>query len=290
MMRNPKAKTQNNSIKRKIYVYEIYCQKKSIDENQKFDYTEKLFNEIEKNKNSIEYNNISDNRWYSVEKVNFSTQFIDCTLICCKYNYMPNLINVEDRSERNSPKKSSEGDKEKTHITIKDNVIAYEQRRNGTSATILMRLMNIAWNNIRDSVDPSISKIILRQVVEDNFLEIINKANRIKNAKFLVSSTLINSEYFNFSNDSGVDDLYTLEIKATRKKSINKTSFIDKIERILAEKEKIEKVTVDIIDEDNNPRVINTEEISKQFNIDVEKNSNGEVIDVDIFSKLKELI
>lgn len=53
-MRNPKAKTQNNSIKRKIYVYEIYCQKKSIDENQKFDYTEKLFNEIEKNKNSIE--------------------------------------------------------------------------------------------------------------------------------------------------------------------------------------------------------------------------------------------
>lgn len=290
MMRNPKAKTQNNSIKRKIYVYEIYCQKKSIDENQKFDYTEKLFNEIEKNKNSIEYNNISDNRWYSVEKVNFSTQFIDCTLICCKYNYMPNLINVEDRSERNSPKKSSEGDKEKTHITIKDNVIAYEQRRNGTSATILMRLMNIAWNNIRDSVDPSISKIILRQVVEDDFLEIINKANRIKNAKFLVSSTLINSEYFNFSNDSGVDDLYTLEIKATRKKSINKTSFIDKIERILAEKEKIEKVTVDIIDEDNNPRVINTEEISKQFNIDVEKNSNGEVIDVDIFSKLKELI
>lgn len=290
MMRNPKAKTQNNSIKRKIYVYEIYCQKKSIDENQKFDYTEKLFNEIEKNKNSIEYNNISDNRWYSVEKVNFSTQFIDCTLICCKYNYMPNLINVEDRSERNSPKKSSEGDKEKTHITIKDNVIAYEQRRNGTSATILMRLMNIAWNNIRDSVDPSISKIILRQVVEDDFLEIINKANRIKNAKFLVSSTLINSEYFNFSNDSGVDDLYTLEIKATRKKSINKTSFIDKIERILAEKEKIEKVTVDIIDEDNNPRVINTEEISKQFNIDVGKNSNGEVIDVDIFSKLKELI
>ena len=287
-MRNPKAKTQNNSIKRKIYVYEIYCQKKSIDENQKFDYTEKLFNEIEKNKNSIEYNNISDNRWYSVEKVNFSTQFIDCTLICCKYNYMPNLINVEDRSERNSPKKSSEGDK--THFTIKDNVIAYEQRRNGTSATILMRLMNIAWNNIRDSVDPSISKIILRQVVEDDFLEIINKANRIKNAKFLVSSTLINSEYFNFSNDSGVDDLYTLEIKATRKKSINKTSFIDKIERILAEKEKIEKVTVDIIDEDNNPRVINTEEISKQFNIDVEKNSNGEVIDVDIFSKLKELI
>lgn len=289
-MRKTKIKTQKNSIKRKIYIYEIYCQKKGIDESQKFDYTEKLFNEIEKNKNSIEYNNISDNRWYSVEKVNFSAQFIDCTLICCKYNYMPNLINVEDRSERNSPKKSSEGDKEKTHITIKDNVIAYEQRRNGTSATILMRLMNTAWNNIRDSVDPSISKIILRQVVEDDFLEIIHKANRIKNAKFLVSSTLINSEYFNFSNDSGVDDLYTLEIKATRKKSINKPSFIDKIERILAEKEKIEKVTVDIIDEDNNPRIINTEEISKQFNIDVEKNANGEVIDVDIFSKLKELI
>ncbi len=284
------ATTKKNSVNRKVFIYEIYCQKEGDGEEQPFTYTYQLFNEIKNNKTAIEYNNTTENRWYSVESVTENTPYLDCVFICCKYNYMPNLIDVGNRIERLSPKKSSEGDKEKTHITLKGNVIAYEQRRNGTSAAVLSRLLNIAWKNIKNFTDPSINKIILRQVIENDFLETIKKANKIKNAKFFVNSTLIGSDFFNFGNDSGVDDLYTLEIKALRKKSIDKTSFIDKIERFFADKEDIEKVTVNIIDEDDNPRVINTEEFSKQFNVIVTKNSKGEVDDSDIFEKLKEVL
>lgn len=50
------------------------------------------------------------------------------------------------------------------------------------------------------------------------------------------------------------------------------------------------KVTVNLNDEDDNPRIINTEEFSKQYNISVEKNEIGEVIAEDMFQKLSGLL
>ena len=289
-MKSTILKNQKNNISRKIYIYEICCIKDSSEEVEKFEHTEQLFKEMDNIKGVLEYNNTVESRWHSVESIVFNGDFCDCTLICCKYNYMPNLIDIKNRSERNSPKSISEGDKEKTHITIKDNIIAYEQRRNGTSATVLSRLMNIAWKNIRNNLDHQIKSIALRQVIDKSFLDTIKKASKIKQAEFLVTSTVLGTDFFNFGNDSEVEDLYTLKIKAKRKKSINKANFIDKIERYLAGEERIEKITASIYDEDNNPRLINTEEFSKQYNISVSKNANGEVIDSDIFEKLKGLI
>ena len=54
--------------------------------------------------------------------------------------------------------------------------------------------------------------------------------------------------------------------------------------------ENVNKITVNIYDEDDNPRIINTDEFSKQFNIIVSKNQNGEIISSDIFTKMRELI
>lgn len=286
------VKQKINTTSKKIYIYEIDCIKNinGIDEVQEFKFTEKLFLEIDKIKSSLSYDNKNNNQWYSIESISIKDNFIDCILVCCKYNYRPNLIDVETRKERQSPKTNSEGDKEKTHITIRDNIIAYEQKRNGTSAAILTKFLNSVWQNIKETVDDSIHSIILKQVLDNNFLETIKKAKDIKNAKFIVESKLLGSDFFNFGNDSGVEDLYTLEIKAKKRQSINKNKFIEKIERILVEKVTISKVTVKINDEDNNPRIINTDFFAKQFNITVEKNKNGEVIDDDIFFKLKNLL
>ena len=79
-------------------------------------------------------------------------------------------------------------------------------------------------------------------------------------------------------------------MKAKKRNEFNKTSFIQKMERILAEGENVNKVTVNIYDEDDNPRIINTEEFSKQFNLVVSKNQNGEIISSDIFTKMRDLI
>ena len=210
--------------------------------------------------------------------------------MCCKYKYRPNLINIQQRTERPSPKTDDEGDKEKTHLLIYNNTIAYEQRRNGTAVSVFSQFLNQAWNQIGAAVDADIRTIVLKQVIDTDFLTKIRNANKVKNAKFIVNSSLVGSSFFNFNEDNGVQDEVVLEIKAKRRHSIDKTSFIDKLERVLAEGETIKKVTVDIYDEDDNHRIINTEEFSKQITINVRKNEYGEIDSEDIFMKLRELV
>ncbi len=280
----------NNSINRKIFLYEIRCRQKGIEGDQEFHYIQQLFQEIQQRGNTLEYNNPIDNRWYAVESITPQNNLINGISVCCKYKYRPNLINIQNKTERVSPKSDFEGDKEKTHFVIKNGIIAYEQRRNGTCISVFSKLLNEAWKQIRNTIDSTITSIVLHQQIDTNFLEIIEKANKIKNAKFVVSSTLIGSEFFNFSGDNGVEDSYVLEVKAKKRHCFDKTNFIEKIERILASEEQVDKVTVSLNDEDDNPRIINTEEFSKQFNICVAKNDIGEVIDEDIFHKLSDLI
>lgn len=281
---------KNDSINRKIFLYEIRCKKKRTENDQEFHYVHQMFNLMQQLGKSLEYNNITDNRWYAIESITIQEDVIKGILVCCKYNYRPNLINIHNKEERVSPKLDAEGEKEKTHFVIKNGIIAYEQRRNGTSISVFSKLMNIAWKRIRSEIDSTINSIVLHQLIDTNFLDIIRNANKIKNAKFIVNSHLIGSDFFNFSDDNGVEDSYVLEVKAKKRHSLDKTNFIEKIERILASGELVDKVTISLNDENDNPRIINTEEFSKQFNIYVKKNSIGEVIDEDIFQKLSELI
>lgn len=280
----------NNSISRKIFLYEIRCKKKRIEDDQEFHYMHQMFHLMQQLGKSLEYDNTTDNRWYAIESITIKEDVIKGILVCCKYNYRPNLINIHNKEERVSPKSDAEGEKEKTHFVIKNGIMAYEQRRNGTSISVFSKLMNKAWKIIRSGIDLTINSIVLHQLIDTNFLDIIKKANRIKNAKFIVNSHLIGSDFFNFSDDNGVEDSYVLEVKAKKRHSLDKAIFIQKIERILASNEQVDKVTISLNDEDDNPRIINTEEFAKQFNICVAKNSIGEVVDEDIFQKLSELI
>ena len=276
-----------NTIARKVVFYEVQCMK---DVEAGFNYLSQVLREIQSNKNNYVYNNTKDNKWYGVESVDFNNGTIEVVLMCCKYKYRPNLINIQQRTERPSPKTDDEGDKEKTHLLIYNNTIAYEQRRNGTAVSVFSQFLNQAWNQIGAAVDADIRSIVLKQVIDTDFLTKIRNANKVKNAKFIVNFSLVGSPFFNFNEDNGVQDEVVLEIKSKRRHSIDKTSFIDKLERVLAEGETIKKVTVDIYDEDDNHRIINTEEFSKQITINVRKNEYGEIDSEDIFMKLRELV
>lgn len=276
-----------NTIARKVFFYEIKCLK---DEESDFDHLSQVLREIQNNKNNYSYNNTKDNRWYGVESVNFNYDTIEVVLVCCKYKYRPNLINIQERTERPSPKTDDEGDKEKTHLLIRHSTIAYEQRRNGTAVSVFSRFLNQAWYQIGEELDGDVRSILLKQVIDTDFLTKIRTANKVKNAKFVVDSSLVGSPFFNFNEDNGVQDEVVLEIKAKRRCSIDKTFFIDKLERVLSEGETVKKVTADIYDEDDNHRIINTEEFSKQITINVSKNEYGEIDTEDIFMKMRDLI
>lgn len=284
------AKNFPNTIQRKIFKYEVYCDKRDEKESIVFPYMEKLLEKLIKNYNLINFNNELDSRWYAIEEVKQNGFQYEVVLINCKYNYRPNLINIENRVERTSPKTDVEGDKEKTHILFYGNTLLFESRRNGTSISIFSRFLNTAWSNIRKTVDPSIDRIVIKQVLDSNFLDMIKSANRVKNIKIVAHSNLIGSEYFNFNDDSGVDDCYTLEIKAKKRNKFDKENLIRKFESLFAEDIKFEKVLVELNDEEGNPRIINTDQFAQQFIVYVEKDANGEINSTKLFEKLKEII
>lgn len=94
----------NNSINRKIFLYEIRCRQKGIEGDQEFHYIQQLFQEIQQRGNTLEYNNPIDNRWYAVESITPQNNLINGISVCCKYKYRPNLINIQNKTERVSPK------------------------------------------------------------------------------------------------------------------------------------------------------------------------------------------
>lgn len=278
-------------IKRKIFQYRIVCQRKSEPDAGEFSHISLLMNEIKAHISQIVYVDTTTDRWYGFDSINKMSTGWQVILANCKFNYRPNLIDINNRLERQSPKNSSEGDKEKTHVIIKtDATIIFEQRRNGTGAFVFNKLLNMAWKKIKNTIDDDIISIQMEQEIDKNFLEIIREANRIKGLKVVAESHIVGSEYLNFSNDKGVKETYEISIRAKKRHEFNKETFIQKIEQLLAEDTQIDKIIVDLNDNENNPRIINTDQFAKQYIIYVNKNSNGEVDTVDMFCKMNELL
>lgn len=154
---------------------------------------------------------------------------------------------------------------------------------------VLNLYFNNALNIIKSAIDININKLIFSQILDKNFIETLKKAKRIKSSTFNVKSKLINSDYFNFSEDTEVSDNYRIEIKAKKRKSFNKQYFLNKIESLLSNEKVVEKISVDICDENNIPRVINTEQFTKFYKIYVDRKETGEISSESMFLKMKEL-
>lgn len=275
---------------KKVFEYEIkYKEDATSVDSLDFPFVNLLLNELIKNKDVYSFKNEKDNKYYAIDTINKTGEYYEIVLKNCKYNFTPNIINVENNTEHESTKSLSEGDKEQTHVLIKGNRVLYENRRNGTPLWVLSLYFNNALNIIKSAIDININKLIFSQILDKNFIETLKRAKRIKSSTFNVKSKLINSDYFNFSEDSEVSDNYRIEIKAKKRKSFNKQYFINKIESLLSNEKVVEKISVDICDENNIPRVINTEQFAKLYKIYVDRKETGEISSENMFLKMKEL-
>ena len=274
---------------KKIFVYEINFKEAPRDTIKPFPYINFVLSYIREHVHSFYYKNEKENKYYGVESVEQNGSFYEIILKNCKYNFTPDIINVDTQEEHKSFKSLKEGDKEKTHILISGNTVYYESKRNGSSLYIFKMFVDMAIKNIKSILPVNVNSIVFSQILDNNFMDILKNSKKIKSTRFVVKSSLIGSQYFDFSNDNGVQDVYTLEIKAKRRNHFNKEFFVKKIEQLIAEGSKIEKILVDIYDEDDNLRVINTEEFAKFYKIFVDRSPTGEVISSDMFDKMKGL-
>ena len=275
----------------KILEYEIKYKEDSKDtESKPFYNIGLILNEILENIANYFVKDEKNNKYYAIDSINKNGEYYEIVLKNCKYNFTPDIINVETNNEHPSSKNLNEGDKEQTHILIYGNKLLLEKRRNGTPLGILQKYFNEALQKVKINLDAQIYKIVFAQIFDENFLDTLKRAKRIKSSKFKVKSNLLNSNFFNFSNDTGVEDTYLLEIKAKKRNEFNKINFIKKIESLLSEEKAIDKISVDICDENNISRIINTEEFAKFSKIYVSKKETGELLSTDMFEKMKGLI
>ena len=275
----------------KILEYEIKYKEDSKDtESKPFYNIGLILNEILENIANYFVKDEKNNKYYAIDSINKNGEYYEIVLKNCKYNFTPDIINVETNNEHPSSKNLNEGDKEQTHILIYGNKLLLEKRRNGTPLGILQKYFNEALQKVKINLDAQIYKIVFAQIFDENFLDTLKRAKRIKSSKFKVKSNLLNSDFFNFSNDTGVEDTYLLEIKEKKRNEFNKINFIKKIESLLSEEKAIDKISVDICDENNISRIINTEEFAKFSKIYVSKKETGELLSTDMFEKMKGLI
>ncbi|MGZ3756672.1 MAG: hypothetical protein ACXVAY_04440 [Mucilaginibacter sp.] len=122
-----------------------------------------------------------------------------------KHKFRPNLLDQKTGEERLSPKKISEGEKEKTHFVIKickeETFLILEQNGNGVSAiqvaSYLNKFLKEYLKTIHVARDFSID---LLKVGRDNFLEILSDMKRVRTAEIFLDKSLLGNKFLNFSN------------------------------------------------------------------------------------------
>ncbi len=280
------ALRNNNSLSRKIFFYEIV----GFDENgneMKFSYYDKLVNELKTNLTKYDSNDTNKCKDHTIKSITINDEETRIVLRYCKYNFMPDIYDITTKGSKSSIKTSSEGDEEKTHVIINGNVIKYENRRNGTPINVFFKFLQEAWNSVVENDQTvEIKSIRLNKILVNDVISIIKECKKIRR---------FNVQYFRSYNDPFLeeyDDIecakYDLSLVAERNKSLNIAAIIGKIEKLFASKD-VAKVTVDIVNEENENQIINLNSFSKTNVIYCDRDSNGSINSSDIFLKMSEL-
>jgi len=122
-----------------------------------------------------------------------------------RHKFRPNLLDQKTGEERLSPKKITEGEKEKTHFAIKiveeETFLLIEQNGNGISPIQLMSYLNKFLKEYLKSISvPRNFSIAFLLVGRDNFLEILSDLKKVKSADIFLNKSLLGDKFLNFSN------------------------------------------------------------------------------------------
>ncbi len=253
-----------------------------------FEQAKKLLKEIKNNINTFEYNDGFRYRWYGFDSIIIYSNYIEVILKNCTYQYTPDVIDVITKTETPNTRTTDQGDKEKTHFLITKDYIVVEKKKNGSSISILKRFLNEALDTINDELD-DVRRIEHSVIMVEDFIKIFEKCTRIKNVNITIDKSHELDEFTRFHSDQSVKDTYSLVYKAKRSKSISKDTIRYYLDKFISGNGIVEKITMDIDNEDSDAMKINSEHFAKHAYLDVPKDSSGVVISSDIFIEMKNL-
>jgi hypothetical protein len=154
-----------------------------------------------------------------------SNGILELVFTCARQKFRANLVDRKTGEERKNPKKTTEGEKEKTHVVIKvikdETQIIMERNGNGITINNLFEYLNFMYKRVYGDRDFIFAYDIL--VKTDLFKE-INAMRRIFNTEITVEKSILGDSVLNYSNrTTHVQNNLTLILKAKREESIKDT-------------------------------------------------------------------
>jgi len=215
-----------------------------------------------------------------------------------QYLYRPPLWDTQTDEERPSPKKLSEGEKEKTHFAIKitkeEIFLVLEINGNGVTINNVINYLSDFNRKYLKSIRKKQSFTIrFAKVGKGDFLQELERLNRTKIVEVYFNKSLIGSDGLKFSNRTlSLQRDVVLTLKAEKKQSITEAG-IDIFNKFNQQeiKDSISKIRVQGKDEDNEETILDTSFMEKIEFANVSLNSTtGEVQTTEMFSYLKSFL
>ena len=216
----------------------------------------------------------------------------------CKFNHSPNYMSSEDGSERRTDKKLTEGEKEVTHLFLKikdDEAYAiFEERRSGVSMKKVIDFLNNNLINLNMKCGRSDNRRIEESIIpSDDFLTLIDKAQRIVAAQVITDKKMLGTGYMNLINlDNTSREDIEIIIRAKTRESLGNRMIRTVAENMISEDviEKPKRLKIYAKDENNMNTVIDTNAIKKCEEITVTLKKDGTVDSESMFNKMEQLL
>ena len=216
------------------------------------------------------------------------------------YKYRPPYWDTETDEERESPKKQTEGEKEKTHFAIKitnDEVfLLVEVNGNGVSVNNIISYLNqFTREYLKKKKKTKNFTVEYTKIARDNFISELEKLKRATSIDVFFNKSLLGSRALQFSErTSAIQDQVKLTLKAERNKSAKEVG-IDILNRLNRQKknnaQEVSKIRIYGKNENDKDTFIDTTFMEKIEPIKVSINeSTGQVQTMEIYRFLKSLI
>jgi hypothetical protein len=223
-------------------------------------------------------------------------KFYNITMESSKYFHRPNLLDKTTGHERTNPKKATEGDAEKTHISLsfkKDEIIVLlEERKSGLSMGRFIGYLEFFGSKFYQCNNKSKPYILQSAIIpKKNFVAELRNLSRVKVADVYMEKQVLGSDFLNLSQRTNtVNESIVISVKAKTKKSIQETA-LDIYSSFGASGSKVSKLRVVGQNSNGNQIILDTDIIKKIEYIDVALDEEtGIVAAKDIFLKFDHIL
>jgi hypothetical protein len=211
--------------------------------------------------------------------------------ISFKPHYRPDLIDGVSGAERGNPKKSTEGEKSKTHIVLKytegeGTLVCIERnRQKGVTIGYIVEYLN---RFLRESGEENY-KFTFSTLVITNFLDALNKFTVLYEGQLEVTKKILGSEYLNLTERTrSIKENLKIEMKPESKRVNNlKESALDVYDNMTSGGSIVTRMTLRGHSTEGDNITIDTSTLEKTMSVEAQVNEDtGEVESSSIFTEI----